>query len=93
MKDVAEYRIGDLVLQTRRQLLHDETRIALGSKALALLSVLAEARGALVTKDELMDAVWPGITVEENAIQVHVAALRKAMGAAAGQLVTIRGLG
>ena len=93
MKDVAEYRIGHLVLQTGRQLLYDETRIALGSKALALLSVLAEARGALVTKDELMDAVWPGITVEENAIQVHVAALRKALGAAAGQLVTIRGLG
>ena len=93
MKDAAEYRIGDLILQTRRQLLRDGSRITLGSKALALLSVLAEARGALVTKDELMAAVWPGVTVEENAIQVHVAALRKALGDAAAQLVTIRGLG
>ncbi len=65
----------------------------LGSKALALLSALAEARGQMVTKDELMEAVWPGVVVEENAIQVHIAALRKAMGAEAPRLTTIRGLG
>ncbi|MFM5895359.1 MAG: winged helix-turn-helix domain-containing protein, partial [Novosphingobium sp.] len=93
MGDASEYRIGALVLQPHRQLLDNGNRIALGSKALALLSVLAEARGVLVTKDELMDAVWPGITVEENAIQVHIAALRKVLGAAAAQLITVRGLG
>lgn len=93
MGDCEEFRIGHLVLQPGRQLLDSGQRVALGSKALALLSVLAEARGALVTKDELMEAVWPGITVEENAIQVHIAALRKALGAAADRLVTIRGQG
>ncbi len=93
MQDDAEYRIGELILQSNRQLLHAGQRLPLGSKALALISALAEAGGKLVTKDELMEAVWPGVIVEENAIQVHIAALRKAMGPAAEQLVTIRGLG
>jgi adenylate cyclase len=91
MGETEEFRIGHLVLQPGRQLLDSGQRVALGS--LALLSVLAEARGALVTKDELMAAVWGGLIVEENAIQVHIAALRKALGAAADRLVTIRGQG
>ena len=93
MGDSEEFRIGHLVLQPGRQLLDGGQRLPLGSKALALLSVLAEARGALVTKDELMGAVWGGLIVEENAIQVHIAALRKALGAVADRLVTIRGQG
>lgn len=67
--------------------------MSIGRKALDLLSVLAEADGALVTKDELMAAVWPNAIVEENAIQVHVAALRKVLGADAGLLNTAHGLG
>lgn len=93
MGDGEEFSIGDMVLQPNRQLLHEGQRLHLGSKALALISALAEARGELVTKDELMESVWPGVIVEENAIQVHIAALRKAMGSAADRLVTIRGLG
>ena len=88
-----DYTIGHLTLQPHRQVLDGGQRLALGSKALALISVLAEADGALVTKDELMAAVWPGVIIEENAIQVHVAALRKAMGAAADNLITVRGIG
>lgn len=93
MGDSEEFRIGHLVLQPGRQLLDQGKRVALGSKALALLSALAEARGSLVTKDELMASVWGGLVVEENAIQVHVSALRKALGAEAARLVTIRGQG
>lgn len=93
MERAEEYRIGHLVLQPDRQLLDGGRRLALGSKALALISVLATREGELVTKDELMEAVWPGIIVEENAIQVHIAALRKVMDSAADRLVTIRGLG
>ena len=90
---VFDYTVGHLILQPHRQVLDGGQRVALGSKALALLSVLAEAEGALVTKDELMAAVWPGVIIEENAIQVHVAALRKAMGVAADRLTTVRGVG
>ena len=68
------------------------TPVALGRKALDLLSVLAEADGDLVTKEELM-AAWPGVVVEENAIQVHISAVRRALGEEATRLVTVRGRG
>ena len=41
---------------------------------------LAQSAGELVTKDELMDRIWPGAVVMENTLQVHVAAVRKALG-------------
>jgi DNA-binding winged helix-turn-helix (wHTH) protein/TolB-like protein len=86
-------RIGRHILQPHRQLLEDGERVHLGARALAILSVLAEARGEIVTKDELMDAVWPELTVEENALQVHIVALRKGLGEDANCLETIRGVG
>ena len=51
--------------------------ISLGSRALEILRVLALAKGNVVSKDRLLDAVWPGLVVEENNIQVHISALRK----------------
>ncbi len=89
----AEYRVGRFTLRPHRQLLDDGVPVAIGRKALDLLSVLAEAEGALVTKDELMAAVWPNAIVEDNAIQVHVAALRKTLGKDAELLTTAHGLG
>ena len=87
------YRIGHLTLQPHRELLAGETPVALGRKALELLTVLAEAEGRLVTKDELMSAVWPNVTIEENTIQVHIVALRKALGIDSELLKTVRSLG
>lgn len=87
------YRLGRFTLEPRRQLLDSGRAVALGGKALDLLSVLAEAQGDLVTKDELMAAVWPGIVVEENAIQVHISAARKALAEEAERLATVRGRG
>jgi DNA-binding winged helix-turn-helix (wHTH) protein len=54
--------------------------IELGTRALDLLLVLLEADGSLVTKDELMSCVWPGITVAEENLKVQISALRKALG-------------
>ena len=88
-----EFQLGSRTLQPRRQLLAGGERVPIGKRALDILSVLAEARGAIVTKDELLDAVWPGVTVEENALQVHVVALRKALGPDADRLETVRGVG
>lgn len=68
-------------------------RVPLGRRALDIVSVLAEAGGGIVTKDELFAAVWPGVIVEENALQVHIVALRKALGEEANRLKTIRGVG
>jgi DNA-binding winged helix-turn-helix (wHTH) protein/TolB-like protein/Tfp pilus assembly protein PilF len=90
---VDEIRLGSRTLQPRRQLLVNGRREPIGKRALDILSVLAEARGEIVTKDELLEAVWPGVTVEENALQVHIVALRKALGPEAERLRTIRGVG
>jgi TolB-like protein/Tfp pilus assembly protein PilF len=93
LADTAEYKVGRFTLKPHRQLLDHGAPVPVGRKALDLLSVLAEADGALVTKDELMAAVWPNAIVEDNAIQVHIAALRKVLGGDAELLSTAHGLG
>jgi DNA-binding winged helix-turn-helix (wHTH) protein/TolB-like protein len=89
----SDYRIGRFTLKPFRQLLDAGVAVPIGHKALDLLSVLAKAEGGLVTKDELMTAVWRKAVVEDNALQVHIAALRKALGTDAGLLSTVHGLG
>jgi TolB-like protein len=91
--DVEQIRLGRMTLQPRRQLLADGKRVPVGRRGLEILSVLAEAGGNLVTKDELMTAVWPSAIVEENAMQAQITALRKALGAEAALLKTVRGIG
>jgi TolB-like protein len=51
--------------------------VRLGGRALDILCVLAAAKGEVVSKAQLLDAVWAGAAVEENNIQVHISALRK----------------
>jgi TolB-like protein len=80
----------------RRELTRDGVLIKLGSRALDVLAVLASAKGDVVSKDDLIGRVWPGVTVEENNLQVQVSALRKILdGEDDGQshLVTVPGRG
>ena len=44
-----------------------------------MLIALVERAGELVGKDELMARVWPNTTVEESNLNVHIAALRRAL--------------
>jgi DNA-binding winged helix-turn-helix (wHTH) protein len=69
------------VLLRRRQLLADGAPVELGTRAIDLLLVLLEADGSLVTKQQLLSRVWPGIVVSEENFKGRVAALRKALGA------------
>ena len=68
------------ILLRRRQLVADGMPIPLGTRAFDLLLVLLEANGSLVTKEELMSRVWPGIVVAEENLKVQISALRKALG-------------
>jgi TolB-like protein len=61
----------------QRELSCDGVPVRLGGRALDILSVLASAGGDVVTKDELLARVWPGLVVEENNLQVQISALRK----------------
>jgi class 3 adenylate cyclase len=89
-----ELRFGRCrALLRRRQLLLGEQPIGLSSRAFDILMVLIQARGALVTKDEILSRVWPGIVVEENNLTVHIAALRKGLGQDKGLIQTVFGRG
>jgi DNA-binding winged helix-turn-helix (wHTH) protein/lipoprotein NlpI len=57
------------------------TRLPLGSRAADLLLVFLQRPGELVTKGEIMDAVWPGTTVEDSNLPVQIAALRRVLDA------------
>jgi TolB-like protein len=54
--------------------------IVIGSRALDVLRVLVEADGGLVSKDEIMAAVWPGTIVGDNNLTVQILALRRVIG-------------
>jgi DNA-binding winged helix-turn-helix (wHTH) protein len=68
------------VLLHQRQLLADDAPVELGTRAFELLLALLEANGSLVTKQELIVRVWPGVVVTEENLKVQVSALRRALG-------------
>src|SRR5258708_9966314 len=86
------YRVGLFELQPdNRRLLKDGATISLRPRAFDLLVALVERAGHLVTKDELLDQVWPKMVVEEAALHVQVSALRKVVGSEAITTVSGRG--
>ena len=78
---------------TRRELRADGKVTPVGGRAFELLEILVRANGEVVTKSELLDRVWPGAIVSENALEVHVSALRRALGADRAMLKTVFGRG
>jgi len=69
----------------------DGQPLALGARAFDLLLALAQRRERLVTKQELLDLVWPGVVVEEHNIAAQVSTLRKLLGA--NVITTVPGRG
>jgi adenylate cyclase len=75
------YEFGSFRLEVREHRLVREGRsIPLTGKAFETLRVLLARHGTLVSKRELMDAVWPETVVEENNVDRNISALRKALG-------------
>src|SRR5262245_5321197 len=60
-------------------LLEGNTPVRLGSRALEILTALLERPGELVSKQELMGRVWPGVFVEPANLTVHMSALRRTL--------------
>ena len=77
----------------RRELRSCRAPIALGNRAFEIVEVLIRAGGQLVTKDDLMERIWPGAIVGDNTLQVHISAVRKALGTDRGMLKTSHGRG
>jgi pimeloyl-ACP methyl ester carboxylesterase/DNA-binding winged helix-turn-helix (wHTH) protein len=75
------YEFGPFRLELREhRLLRQGAPVALTGKAFQTLRVLVEARGNLVSKHDLMTAVWPETSVEENNLDRNISTLRKALG-------------
>src|SRR4051794_22109312 len=86
------YRFGPFELQPdKRRLLKGGAAISLRPRAFDLLVALVDRAGHLVTKDELLDQVWPNVVVEEAALHVQVSSLRKVIGSDA--IITVSGRG
>ena len=67
--------------------------LRVGTRAFDILELLVSRPGQLVSKDDILRRVWPDTVVEENNLQVHVSALRKALGADRDLIRTIPGRG
>ena len=78
---MARYRFADLELDLDRfEATRNGRRLTLEPKALLVLRFLVERPGRLVTKEELLDGVWPGVAVTPNALTRVVAQLRREIG-------------
>jgi predicted ATPase/DNA-binding winged helix-turn-helix (wHTH) protein len=93
-RESADLVFGRYTLLTHsRELLVDGVPAPLGARCLEVLMVLMEASGELVTKDQILDRVWPARTVEENCLQFHISTLRKALGEDRDFIRTVSGRG
>ena len=75
------YEFGPFRLEVgEHRLMREGHPVPLTGKAFDTLCVLVERHGKLVSKQDLISAVWPETTVEENNLDRNISALRKALG-------------
>ena len=75
------YEFGIFRLNCSEKCLHQNGKpVNLTPKPLDILILLVEQAGELVTKEALIEKVWPGTFVEENNLSQQIAVLRKALG-------------
>ena len=88
------YHFGEFQLKTTARVLERQgVRVPLGSKAFEVLTHLVMHTGEVVTKDELLKAVWPNSFVEEQNLTQQIASLRKALGDKSTYIATVPGRG
>ncbi|RDJ02295.1 ATP-binding protein [Rhizobium grahamii] len=81
---------------SERLLTLDDQPVEIGGRALDILIQLACNPDAVLSKADIMDSVWPDITVEESTLRFHMSNLRKALGDGvngARFIVTVAGRG
>jgi predicted ATPase/DNA-binding winged helix-turn-helix (wHTH) protein len=77
----------------RRELLSDGVAVPIGARAFEIIELLVQSANELVTKNDILSGVWPGAIVGENTLQVHIYAIRKALGPDRAMLKTASGRG
>jgi len=77
--------------RAERLLLGPKGPVELSARSFDILALLLERPDEVIGKTDLFHAVWPGLVVEENTLQVHISALRKTLDA--GMIMTVHGRG
>ena len=94
---VAGFAFGPFVADAvKRQLWREGTLVPITSKTFDVLVVLLEHRDHIVSKEELLNRVWPETSVNENNLARQISSLRRALGQRPDQhdfLVTVPGQG
>ena len=90
-------QVGDLVLDTaERRVWHADQEVELTRREFAVLQVLMENSGRVVSRGYILDNVWDGeIGIRSNAIDVHISKLRSRIDKTFGTvtITTLRGVG
>jgi DNA-binding winged helix-turn-helix (wHTH) protein len=76
----------------RRRLTHGGKPVNLFPRCFDALLLLVERRGELLDKDFLLEALWPGVVVDENSLAKVISEIRRALGEApreGGSIVTV----
>jgi len=76
-----------------RDVFRDGVALRIGTRAFDILELLVRHPGQLLTKEQILEKVWPDTVVEENNLQVHISALRKALGSDRDLIRTVPGRG
>jgi len=83
MASGSQYEFGSYHLDVPGGTLFREgNRVPLSPKTAELLVVLVEAAGSTLTREQLLQLVWPGTVIEEGSLSSHISMLRKTLGTA-----------
>src|SRR4051794_5894667 len=89
-RTMAQYVFGPFLLDVEeRRLLRDGEDVHLRGKSFDTLTALVENSGRLIRKDELMRAVWPDTSVEENNVDHCISQIRKILGKSDDYIETV----
>src|SRR5689334_2894657 len=85
---IREYRFGDFVLDLDGGFLRrGADEVPLRRKSFEVLTCLVERHGRLVTKNEVIDAVWPDTAVTDNSLSQCLLEIRRAIGDQSQQMI------
>ena len=81
-----KYAFGSFeLIPDRGVLLLDGVPVPMGSRAVKILTILAQQAGKVVSGQELLNQVWPEANVVESNLRVHLTNIRKHLLAATGE--------
>lgn len=86
--------LGNVFLDGEKRMAYvDDRPVELTLKEYELLHLLMLNKGIVLSRDLIMERVWDGYESESRTLDMHIKSLRKKLGASAGMIRTMRGVG